>query len=191
MLGVAQLSTHEDDANDTTQPAQASLFGDVANTNAKPRVDPKRALLKFGVRRDVDDIPLVKPVQLGLGDADVDRAELARGVTDGEPLSERAILRIIEGSDASGHRRAEFNVEASECLEAFFHQAKLICGFELAVCMVFSMVSKAPTYLETCPEWIIKLLFIDEKELIFSTFYGLKDDRRPELGDSGDDSEDE
>lgn len=191
MLGAMQLTRSKDDDNVfPIRPQQSDLFGEpVANST---RINPKKAMLKFPVRRDyVDDIPLVRAKQLGLN-AEIFEPELLKiEVTDGEALSERAILRIIEGDDSSGHLRAAFNTEVTECVEAFFHQAKMICGWDLAVCMLFSMISKSPSYLKVCPDWIIEVLFIEERELVFAVFHGLKDDRRTELGDSPDDDDEE
>lgn len=163
-------------------PQQASLFGDVLpeNTN-EPRFNPRRALLKFGVRsdfkRDEGDVPLAKAKQLGLGDEDEDRT-VGKVVTDGVPLSERAILRVLEGSDVSGHRRATFNEEVHEAVEAFFHGAQALFGFDAAVAMLFSMLSGAPTYVrDNPPSWLLQL-FADERELLFEVFHDHLNDRR-------------
>lgn len=190
MLGVAQLPSRIDDEDTAEQPAQAELFQRIAaNTNA-PRIRPDRALIKFSVRRDVDhDVPLARPKQLGLEDASVDRLKLARGVQHGEPLSERAILRIVEGSDQSGHRRKTFTTEVNETVESFFHASQALYGLEQAVCMTFSLVSRAPTYMrDNPPSWLLRL-FAEERALLMHTFHDGAGDRRIELGESGEDDE--
>lgn len=136
------------------------------------------------------DIPLVRPKQLGLYDAFVDRDAIAREVTPGIPLSERAILRQEEGADTSGHQRAALNREVGEVLETVFQQAKLICGWEVATCILFSIVAQDRSYLRTAPDWILSL-FVEEKELLVEVFHEHCDDRRIEPGDSDEDEDSE
>lgn len=166
----------------TPEQAQGDLFGSavVANTNSSRPVRPERALLRFGVRRDIDDVPLAKPKQLGVWDAEVDRDELARTSSVGEALSDRAVLRILEGSDASGQRRKTFKAEVDEALESYFHAYQAMYGFDLAVTNLFSVLSNAPNYLrDSPPSWVLQL-FVDERELLTETYTGHRDDRRVE-----------
>lgn len=118
------------------------------------------------------DIPEVKPKQLGIFDVLVDRDELAREVSSGVVLSERAILRQEEGSDSSGHKRKVFGSELAECLESFFQQAKIAYGWDWAVIMLFRMLARDPNYLKIAPEWVLTLI-VEEKELLMGMFGGL------------------
>jgi hypothetical protein len=189
-MGVA-LRNHDDETGNVYQlrPAQAGLFAD--NDVASRRIDPKRHVLKFKVRSDWDDgdVPLEQAVQLGLDDASVDRAQLAREATDGLPISDRECLRRELGSDASGHARAKFKSERDATVLALFHRFKRSEGYEQAVCSLFSVVSLDPTYMrDEPPSWILRL-FCEEKRLLMETF--CRDgDKRIELGDS-EESEDE
>jgi hypothetical protein len=136
-----------------------------------------------------ETIPPVREHQLGIFDALVDRDELARGVSS-VPLSERAILREDEGSDASGHRRKAFGEEVESGLLALFHQMQQAEGYDLAVLGLFSVIAKDPDFYFISPRWI-RELFEEERELLMETFSGKTDNRWPELGESKDDDEDE
>lgn len=157
------------------------------------RVRPERTLLRFRVRRDFvpdKDVPLERAHQLGLEDASVDRAALAAGVENGQPLSEREILRVLDGTDTSGYKRAKLNAEVEACLLAAFHRGKRKVGYHLTVCALFSMVSRDQSFLRIAPEWLVEL-FLDERELLFDVFHNHQDDRRLEPGDSDDEDEEE
>lgn len=132
-----------------------------------------------------DDIPAVRPKQLGIFDALVDRDELAREVSSGIVMSERAILRqdesadepwtkaiVGDGSDSSGHRRKAFGNELEEVLETVFQQAKVMFGWDTAVLVLFRILARDPSYLKTAPEWILWLI-VEEKELLTNMFGGL------------------
>ncbi len=186
-MGAALTKTH-DNVIPFKQPVQPSLFEQTTSDNHNTkRVDPSRAMVKFGVRRDVDDIPLVKAKQLGLEEEDRTVPKVA---TPGIALSERAILRAIEGSDVSGHRRMAFSAEVDEAVESYFHSAQAHFGFDRAVLMLFSLLSGSPDYMrEDPPGWVLQL-FADERALLFETYHGHLDDRRTDLA-TIDDGEDE
>lgn len=133
------------------------------------------------------DLPSVPMVQYGLFDQYVDREELARGVSS-LPLSERAILRIEEGSDSSGNRRDVFGEEVETTLAAFFHSTKEAEGYETAVLSLFKMVSKDPEYHKIMPTWM-RSLFEEEKDLLMSAFWS--NSVRIEQGESDEDEETE
>lgn len=167
---------------------QADLFDAPLPANDTRRaLDPKRALVKFKVRADVSgDIPLAKPKQLGLEEEDRTVPEV---VTHGVPLSERAILRVIEGSDVSGHRRLAFSAEVDAAVEAFWHASQGLFGFDAAVVLLFSLLSGSMDYMrETPPEWILTL-FAEEKDALMTVFSNHRDDRRVEPATPFDDED--
>jgi hypothetical protein len=133
------------------------------------------------------EIPPPPEHQLGIFDALVDRDELAKSVGS-IPLSERAILRDQEGSDASGHRRKAFGEEVEQGLLALFHEMERLDGYDRAVLGLFSVIAKDPDFIWIAPRWI-RELFEEEKDLLLETFAGKTDNRWPELGESADDDE--
>jgi hypothetical protein len=159
------------------RPSQGSLWEDVANDVVAPRFDPRRTLVKARVRRDLaelddGDIPLEEAVQHGLFDADVDRSAFVRAVVDGQPISDREFLRQDTGSDASGHARSQFRAERSRALAAFFNALKRECGYEDAVCKLFSLLSRDTAYMRESPDQWVLQLFVDEKPLLLEAFAG-------------------
>lgn len=136
------------------------------------------------------DIPEVRPKQLGIFDVLVNRDELAREVPSGVKQSEREITRQDHGTDSSGHQRALTHQEVRESLEAFFQQAKLAYGYDWAVLVLFRMLARDPTYLNTAPDWILALI-AEEKELLFAMFGGKLRGARDEDDDDEEDDEQE
>lgn len=133
------------------------------------------------------DIPKPKPKQLGVFDALVDRDAIANDVSP-VPLSERAILRQLEGSDRSGHRRKTFGEEVEELLVVYFDHAQELHGFDGATLDLFRLLSHEPDYVYCCPQWI-RDLFEEQKDLLLETFANHRDDRRVEHGSSDDDEQ--
>lgn len=133
------------------------------------------------------DIPSARPKQLGIFDALVDRAAIANDVSP-VPLSERAILRELEGDDSSGHRRATFGQEVEDCLLAFFRLAEREYGRDKATLLLFRKISRDPDYIHNAPRWI-RDLFEGQRQLLMETFYGNSPSHRVEPGDSEDDED--
>lgn len=115
------------------------------------------------------EIPDAPAVQLGIFDRFVDRQQIANDVGV-EALSERGVLRAVEGSDRSGQRRKRFSNELDVIMLAFWHSALKLYGHEVAVLVTFHVVARAPGYLETAPRWM-RRLFEENKPLLVHAFY--------------------
>jgi hypothetical protein len=134
-----------------------------------------------------NEIPDAKPYQLGIFDQFVDRTELARDAPH-VPLSERAILRLEEGSDSSGNRRALFGEELDQLLVWFFRTIQEAEGWDSAVLCLFKNLARDEEYHRHLPPWA-KALFESERDLLFSAFWSNSCQIEP--GDSDDEEGEE